>query len=74
MEISLSPDFCCGGGHCGPMPGYFYTCPHCEQETQARTGDELREGESLKCTLCKEEIFATKKLTAFKFEFQLQES
>ena len=71
MEIQLTPDYCCGGGHCGPMPGYFYTCPHCGEETQARTGDELREGDILKCVLCKQEILASKRISPFKFEFSL---
>ncbi|WDE96943.1 hypothetical protein PQO03_03080 [Lentisphaera profundi] len=71
MEITLTPDYCCGGGHCGPMPGYFYECPHCEVETQARTGYELEEGDELKCCLCKESITATKKKSNFKFEFSI---
>ena len=71
MEITLTPDYCCGGGHCGPMPGYFYKCPHCGEETQARTGFELEAGEKLKCSLCKESITATNQLSKFKFEFAL---
>ena len=71
MEILLTPDYCCGGGHCGPMPGYFYQCPHCNEETQARTGFELEVGEKLKCSLCKGSVTATQKLSNFKFEFSI---
>ena len=71
MEITLTPDYCCGGGHCGPMPGYFYECPHCENETQARTGFELQEGDALTCCLCKEKITAIEKKSNFTFIFNL---
>jgi predicted SprT family Zn-dependent metalloprotease len=53
------------------MPGYFYICPHCGNETQARTGFELEVGESLTCCLCKGKITAVEKKSKFTFEFDL---
>ncbi|MCH2207181.1 MAG: hypothetical protein MK132_15100 [Lentisphaerales bacterium] len=70
VTINLSPDYCCGGGHCGPLPGYFYVCPHCNMDTQCRTGYALQVGEHLSCTFCKGKVKATKQLSEFKFEFE----
>jgi len=71
ITLNLTPDYCCGGGHCGPLPGYFFQCPHCDLDTQARTGYALKIEEHLKCTFCKGKIKATKQLSEFSFEFEL---
>ena len=71
ITLNLTPDYCCGGGHCGPMPGYFFQCPHCDLDTQVRTGFALQVDEHLKCGTCKGKIKATKQLSEFKFEFEL---
>lgn len=68
--ITLSPDYCCGGGHCGPLPGYFFQCPHCNVDTQCRTGYALQVEEHLSCTFCKGKIKAKKQLSEFQFEFE----
>jgi DNA-directed RNA polymerase subunit RPC12/RpoP len=73
MNIKLTPDYCCGGGHCGPMPGYYYKCPHCNEETSAKSFDSLKVGERLKCTICQGKIEAVTKNDEFDFEFKLIE-
>ena len=70
MKIELTPDFCCGGGHCGPLPGYFFVCPDCEQDTNCRTGYELQLGEKLTCFFCKAEFEAKEKFNDYSFEFE----
>ena len=71
MEIQLAPDFCCGGGHCGPLPGYFYDCPHCEAEANCRTGAELQVGEKLTCFNCRGQIEAKERISQFTYKFEL---
>jgi len=71
IRLKLSPDFCCGGGHCGPMPGYFFTCPQCGEESSCRTGYELNVGDSLSCFLCKTEFKSVEKHHDFEFNFEL---
>ena len=71
ITLQLTPDYCCGGGHCGPLPGYFYQCPHCDMDAQARTGYALNVAEELKCNTCKGKIKAVKQLSEFQFEFSL---
>ena len=68
--ITLTPDYCCGGGHCGPLPGYFYQCPHCNMDSQCRTGYPLSLDEHLKCSFCKGPIKAIKQNSEFQFEFE----
>jgi hypothetical protein len=71
VTINLSPDYCCGGGHCGPLPGYFFQCPHCNVDSQCRTGYPLEINEHLSCTFCKGKVKAVKQLSEFQFEFEL---
>jgi hypothetical protein len=71
IEITLTPDYCCGGGHCGPMPGYIYKCPYCNEDTNAQTFDYLKVGQGLICAVCKEEMKAVKKISEFVFEFEV---
>jgi hypothetical protein len=70
ITINLTPDYCCGGGHCGPLPGYFFVCPHCNRDSKCRTGYPLSVNESLKCRFCKSEIKAVNQIAEFQFEFQ----
>ena len=70
VTLNLSPDYCCGGGHCGPLPGYFYQCPHCNLDSQCRTGYALAIDEHLSCTFCKGKITAVKQNSEFQFEFE----
>jgi hypothetical protein len=70
ITLNLSPDYCCGGGHCGPLPGYFYICPHCNLDSQCRTGYPLDVEQNLKCTFCKGQIKAVKQIAEFQFEFE----
>jgi len=69
FPLILEPDFCCGGGHCGPLPGYIYVCPGCGQETGCRTGDYLEVGETLTCYLCQRQIRATEQMDEFEYRF-----
>ena len=69
FPLLLEPDFCCGGGHCGPLPGYLYVCPGCGQETGCRTGDYLEIGETLTCYLCQRQIRATEQIDEFEYRF-----
>ena len=71
LKIQLSPDYCCGGGHCGPLPGYFFTCPECNQESNCRTGYELEIGENLICFLCKAKFPVNKKYSEFVFDIEV---
>ena len=71
LELKLTPDYCCGGGHCGPMPGYRYKCPHCDKSANCRTYYPLKVGDSLKCNICNGKIEAKNKIEEFKFEFEL---
>jgi len=73
VVLKLEPDYCCGGGHCGPLPGYFYDCPLCEKDTNCKTYYPLKEGGMLKCNFCNGEIKATKKLSEFEYEFEMVE-
>lgn len=52
MQINMTEDHCCGGGHCGPLPGYNFKCPLCNEESGCRTGTPLQVGESFKCMSC----------------------
>lgn len=73
-EVTLELELynCCGGGHCGPQPGYFFTCPKCNTEDViGRTYYPLVEGDKLKCGECGERITVTKKISDTKFTFQL---
>ena len=73
MIIAVEADYCCGGGHCGPVPGYMYECPACEQSVLCRTGNALRVDDSLTCALCEEEITVVEELDdgTFDFDFEL---
>jgi hypothetical protein len=51
--LEMTEDYCCGGGHCGPLPGYNFHCPACDKDTYCRTGKPLKEGQTFKCLRCK---------------------
>jgi hypothetical protein len=51
--IEMSEDYCCGGGHCGPLPGYNFHCPACDVDTFCRTGNPLKVEKTFKCLRCK---------------------
>ena len=69
--IKLEPDYCCGGGHCGILPGYFYECPYCQEEANMRLGTYLELEQTLQCDYCHKSILAKKKINDFCFEFFL---
>lgn len=71
MKLQLQPDYCCGGGHCGPMPGYYFSCPHCGEDSSCRTGYELQVGEELTCFTCKGKIKAVEQHAEFSFTFEM---
>lgn len=52
-RIEMTEDYCCGGGHCGPLPGYTFQCPACNSHSFCRTGYPLKAGENFKCLRCK---------------------
>ncbi len=52
-SIKMYEDHCCGGGHCGPLPGYEFNCPLCNEETLCRTGYPLKVEQRFKCIKCK---------------------
>ena len=54
--IQMSEDYCCGGGHCGPLPGYNFNCPACEVDSFCRTGRPLKVEQTFKCLRCKTEM------------------
>ena len=51
--LKMEEDHCCGGGHCGPLPGYEFHCPLCDKNSMCRTGYPLKEGQKFKCINCK---------------------
>jgi hypothetical protein len=53
-DLEMHEDYCCGGGHCGPLPGYTFVCPLCDKNSICRTGVPLKEGKNFKCLSCKE--------------------
>ena len=69
FTLSLEPDYCCGGGHCGPLPGYTFTCPSCGKETGCRLGDVLLPGQILTCFLCQREMKALTQIAEFEYSF-----
>jgi len=69
FKLSLEPDYCCGGGHCGPLPGYVFDCPSCGKRTGCRLGDYLNVGEILTCYLCKVRIRAIEQTGEFEYIF-----
>ena len=50
----MSEDYCCGGGHCGELPGYTFQCPSCNSESFCRTGKPLKASQTFKCLKCKQ--------------------
>ncbi len=48
----MRENYCCGGGHCGILPGYDFICPQCGFDTYAPTGEPLKEGEKFICNHC----------------------
>ncbi len=72
-EITLELELynCCGGGHCGPQPGYFFTCPKCNEEDIGRTYYPLDKNDKMKCSFCQQVLTVTKKISDTKFTFQL---
>ncbi len=69
FTLLLEPDYCCGGGHCGRLPGYIFTCPSCGKESGCRLGDYLEPGQVLTCFLCKREMRALAQLGEFEYRF-----
>ena len=69
FELNLEPDYCCGGGHCGPLPGYTFQCPSCGKPTGCRTGEALQPGEFLTCFLCKRRMKMVRELADFHLVF-----
>ena len=72
MIIDVEIDYCCGGGHCGPVPGYIYECPVCEKSTLCKTGNSLKIDDSLTCNFCKEEITVVEELDDGTFDFDFE--
>lgn len=58
MEYTLKmhEDYCCGGGHCGPLPGYEFHCPACDEDSLCRTGYPLKVSQKFKCIKCKQKF------------------
>ena len=72
ITLELELYNCCGGGHCGPQPGYMYACPDCKfDDVIGRTGYPLAKGDILKCGECGFVLTVTKKISDTKFTFQL---
>ncbi len=69
FTLQLEPDYCCGGGHCGPLPGYTFTCPSCGRESACRLGDYLEVGQILTCFLCKREMKAVTQAGDWEYTF-----
>lgn len=74
FDLQLEPDYCCGGGHCGPLPGYRFTCPRCEKYSGCRLGDYLEIGQALTCYFCECRMRATKQLGEFEYRFTFDDS
>ncbi len=72
VTLELEPYNCCGGGHCGPQPGYLFTCPNCKlDDALGKTGYPLIEGDVLQCEDCGNALTVTKKISDTKFTFKL---
>lgn len=56
MKLKMTVDFCCGGGHCGPIPGYDFECPKCKKFSGCRTGEALEKGDVFKCAYCEDKF------------------
>ena len=69
FSLTLQPDYCCGGGHCGPLPGYFFQCPSCGKPSGCRTGEPLQPGQILTCYLCKRRMRMIRELAEFELVF-----
>ena len=54
--LKMEEDHCCGGGHCGPLPGYEFHCPLCSEDSMCRTGYPLKSGQKFKCINCKDKM------------------
>lgn len=74
LHLKLEPDYCCGGGHCGPLPGYLFTCPSCGRPSGSRTGDHLRPGEYLTCYLCKRRLRMVREISLFELVFVYEDA
>ena len=48
----MQENHCCGGGHCGPLPGYDFICPLCKKDAYAPTGDPLQTHAFFTCSQC----------------------
>ncbi len=72
VTLDLEPYHCCGGGHCGPLPGYIYNCPKCnEEDVIGMTGYPLVKGDILRCGECLHKLKVIKKISDTKFTFKL---
>lgn len=71
MEITLElkPYNCCGGGHCGPLPGYFFICPKCDEDALGKTYYPLEEKDTIRCNMCRHELTVIKKNSDTQFTF-----
>lgn len=68
MKLKMTEDHCCGGGHCGPVPGYDFHCPFCDKDTGCRTGTALKEGRTFKCMSCRKAMIVDEVLEVPYFE------
>ena len=70
FTLALEPDYCCGGGHCGPLPGYDFRCPSCGKDSADRLGDYLQVGEILTCYFCRRRMRAIERIGDFEYRFE----
>ena len=64
---------CCGGGHCGPLPGYDFNCPQCHKEAYAPTGEPLKPKDLFSCSQCQSEFEVIGELSDNYFEVSLSD-
>lgn len=70
IDLNMEEDYCCGGGHCGPLPGYTFVCPSCTKNSLCRTGVPLKEGKKFKCLSCKQQYTVLEILDKNNFKVQ----
>ena len=74
MQIEMYENYCCGGGHCGPLPGYDFACPQCGLDSYAQTGEPLNVRDTFSCVLCQANFQVLRTRGDNDFEVQLMEA
>lgn len=74
MKIQMYENYCCGGGHCGVLPGYDFKCPECSRDSYAQTGEPLYVLDEFSCSSCGTSFQVTRVLSDNHFEIAFNHS